>query len=91
MMSGPVRINKFLSEAGICSRREADRRIGEGFVTINGRKAVMGDKVFPGDKVMFGRKSVSKEEAVILLVVNKPVGIVCTAEKRERDNIVDFL
>lgn len=91
MMSGSVRINKFLSEAGVCSRREADRRIGEGFVTINGRKAVMGDKVFPGDKVMFGRKSVSKEEAVILLVVNKPVGIVCTAEKRERDNIVDFL
>ncbi len=90
-MEHPVRINKYLSEAGICSRREADRRIAEGFVTINGKAAAMGDKVFPGDKVMYGKKEVSKEEAVILLAVNKPVGIVCTAQKRERDNIIDFL
>ena len=89
-MVSPVRINKYLSEAGICSRREADRRIAEGFVTINGKKAEMGDRVFPGDKVMYGRTEVSKEESVILLAVNKPAGIVCTAEKRERDNIVDF-
>ena len=90
-MVSPVRINKYLSEAGICSRREADRRIAEGFVTINGKKAEMGDRVFPGDKVMYGRTEVSKEESVILLAVNKPAGIVCTAEKRERDNIVDFV
>ena len=84
-MTEPVRINKYLSEAGVCSRREADRQIEAGHITINGRKAVMGDEVF------FGKKRVSKEEEMILLAVNKPRGIVCTAEKRERDNIVDFV
>lgn len=86
-----MRINKYLSEAGVCSRREADRQIEAGHVTINGRKAVMGDKVSPKDEVYFGKKKVSKEEEIILLVVNKPRGIVCTAEKRERNNIVDFV
>lgn len=90
-MTEPVRINKYLSEAGVCSRREADRQIEAGHVTINGRKAVMGDKVSPGDEVYLGKKKVSKEEEVILLAVNKPRGIVCTAEKRERNNIVDFV
>ncbi len=90
-MTEPVRINKYLSEAGVCSRREADRQIEAGHITINGRKAVMGDKVAPGDEVFFGKKRVSKEEEMILLAVNKPRGIVCTAEKRERDNIVDFV
>lgn len=90
-MTEPVRINKYLSEAGVCSRREADRQIEAGHVTINGRKAVMGDKVAPGDVVFFGKKQVSKEEEIILLAVNKPRGIVCTAEKRERNNIVDFV
>lgn len=90
-MTEPVRINKYLGEAGVCSRREADRQIEAGHVTINGRKAVMGDKVSPGDEVYFGKKKVSKEEEVILLAVNKPRGIVCTAEKRERNNIVDFV
>ena len=90
-MTEPVRINKYLSEAGVCSRREADRQIEAGHVTINGRKAVMGDKVALGDEVLFGKKRVSKEEEVILLAVNKPRGIVSTAEKRERDNIVDFV
>lgn len=90
-MTEPVRINKYLSEAGVCSRREADRQIEAGHVTINGRKAVMGDKVSPEDEVYFGKKKVSKEEEIILLAVNKPRGIVCTAEKRERNNIVDFV
>lgn len=90
-MTETVRINKYLSEAGICSRREADRQIEAGHVTINGRKAVMGDKVESGDVVFFGKKQVSKEEEMILLAVNKPRGIVCTAEKRERNNIVDFI
>lgn len=90
-MEGLVRINKYLSEAGVCSRREADRQIEMGRVSINGRTAVAGDKVSPLDVVMFGKEKVSKEEEIILLAVNKPVGIVCTAEKREKDNIVDFL
>ena len=90
-MEESVRINKYLSQAGVCSRREADRKIEEGHVTINGREAAMGDRVFPGDVVMYGRKVISKEDEEILLVVNKPEGIVCTAEKREKDNIVDYI
>ena len=58
-MAEVVRINKYLSEAGVCSRREADREIAQGNITINGKKAIMGDKVFPGDKVMFREKIVS--------------------------------
>ncbi len=90
-MSEAIRINKYLSEAGVCSRREADRQIAAGQVTINGKVAVMGDKVSSKDQVMFGKKLVSKEEEIILIAVNKPTGIVCTAEKREKDNIVDYV
>ena len=90
-MEGQIRINKYLSEAGVCSRREADRQIEKGAVTINGRTAAMGDKVAPGDLVMYGNQRVSPEGEAILLAVNKPPGIVCTSEKRESDNIVDFL
>ncbi len=90
-MEGAVRINKYLSEAGICSRREADRQVAAGLVTINGRTAVMGDKVFPGDDVTCGGRKATKEEEAILLVFNKPRGIVCTAQKKEKDNIVDFV
>ena len=90
-MEGQIRINKYLSEAGVCSRREADRQIEKGAVTINGRTAAMGDKVAPWDLVMYGNQRVSPEGEAILLAVNKPPGIVCTSEKRESDNIVDFL
>ena len=89
-MSESVRINKYLSEAGVCSRREADRQIERGAITINGKTAVMGDKVSPGDVVMYGKKKVSIEEEAVLLAVNKPAGIVCTSEKREKDNIVEM-
>ena len=90
-VSESVRINKYLSEAGVCSRREADRQIERGAITINGKTAVMGDKVSPGDVVMYGKKKVSIEEEAVLLAVNKPAGIVCTSEKREKDNIVDYV
>lgn len=90
-MEGSVRINKYLSEAGVCSRREADRQIEAGRVAINGRPAVAGDKVSHSDVVMYEGKLVSKEEEAILLAVNKPAGIVCTSEKREKDNIVDYI
>lgn len=90
-MAEGIRINKFLSEAGVCSRREADRQIEAGNVTIDGRMAETGSRVLPGQEVCFLGKPVKKEEEMILLVVNKPVGIVCTAEKREKNNIVDFV
>lgn len=86
-----TRINKFLSESGVCSRREADRQVEAGNVSIDGRRAVMGDKVLPGQQVIFCGKQVQGEEEPVLLLVNKPVGIVCTAEKREKNNIVDYL
>lgn len=86
-----IRINKYLSEAGVCSRREADRQIEAGHVWIDGKKAQMGDRVFPGQTVEFGGKKVSQEEEKILLVFHKPVGIVCTAEKKEKNNIIDYI
>lgn len=86
-----IRINKYLSESGICSRREADRQIRQGNVTIDGKAAVMGDRVLPGQSVFFCGAPVSREEEPVILLVHKPAGIVCTAEKREKDNIVDFI
>ena len=86
-----IRINKYLSEAGICSRREADRQLEAGNVEINGRTAAVGDRVLPGEQVYYQGRLVEAEQERILLVVNKPKGIVCTAEKREKDNIIDFL
>lgn len=86
-----IRINKFLSEAGVCSRREADRYIMEGKVKIDGEIAQMGSKVRKGNKVTFCGKPVSKEEKLVLIALNKPVGIVCTTDPREPDNIVDFI
>ena len=86
-----VRINKFLSEAGVCSRREADRKIENGEVTINDRVAVNGDKVMPDDIVYVNGRPVQKEEEMVLLALYKPVGIVCTAEKREKNNVIDFM
>lgn len=91
MENGGVRINKFLSEAGVCSRREADRRIENGEITINDRVAMMGDRVMPEDTVYVNGRPVQKEEEMILLVLNKPTGIVCTAEKMEKNNVIDFL
>lgn len=86
-----VRLNKYLSEAGVCSRREADRLIASGRVTVDGRPGETGMKVCPGQKVCIGKKVVSRQEEMVLLAVNKPVGIVCTEERRERNSIIRYL
>ena len=86
-----LRLNKFLSEAGVCSRREADRLIEAGRVTVDGKKAETGMKITPGQEVRVDQKLVKPEEEMIVLAVNKPRGIVCTEEKREPDNIIRFL
>ncbi len=86
-----VRINKFLSEAGVCSRREADRQIAAGNVRIEDHIAQMGECVLSGQHVYYQGTEVRKEEDRILLALYKPRGIVCTAEKREKDNVIDFL
>lgn len=87
----PVRLNKYLSEAGVCSRREADRLIESGKVTVDGEKAVTGMRILPGQTVMVGKKNVSRQDEMVILAVNKPKGIVCTEERRERRSIVRFL
>ena len=86
-----VRLNKYLSEAGVCSRREADRLIASGKVTVDGVTAQMGMRVTAGQIVKVGKKTVSKQDEMIVLAVNKPKGIVCTEDQRERDSIVRFL
>ena len=86
-----IRINKYLSEAGICSRREADRQVELGAVTIDGKVAETGARVMPGQTVLYQGRLVSKEEKMILLAFHKPVGIVCTAEKREKNNVIDYI
>ena len=88
-----IRLNKFLSEAGVCSRREADRLIESGQVTVDGKRAETGMKVTEANIVRVGKKEVRPKgkDEMVLLAVNKPVGIVCTEEKREKNNIIDFL
>lgn len=86
-----VRINKYLGDAGVCSRREADKWIEQGKVTIDGAVARMGSRVFPGQKVIFNGKELKKQEEQVLLAFYKPVGIVCTTDTREPDNVIDFL
>ena len=73
---GPVRLNKYLSEAGVCSRREADKLIAAGQVTVDGVRAETGMKVEPWQVVRIGKKQVSRQEEMIVLAVNKPRGIV---------------
>ena len=87
----PMRLNKFLSDAGVCSRRQADRYVEQGRITIDGEPAQMGQKVLASQDIRVDGKRVTVSRKQIVLAVNKPKGIVCTTEKRERDNIVDFL
>ena len=86
------RLNKFIGETGYCSRREADKLIEEGRVTINGIVPEMGTKVSPDDEVRIdGKLIVEKNEKSIYLAFNKPVGIECTTNLDVRDNIVDYI
>jgi len=88
-----TRLNKYISESGICSRREADRYIEQGNVYLNGKRAKVGDKVTPGDLVKVNGQLIEPQDAddFIFIALNKPVGIVSTTEGSERDNIVDFV
>lgn len=89
--SAGIRINKYMAESGICSRREADKLVAEGKVLIDGEVAVMGSKVLPGQKVKVKGQEVAKDEDLVLIAFNKPVGIVSTTDKREPDNIIDYI
>ncbi|TVZ51309.1 23S rRNA pseudouridine(2604) synthase RluF [Dokdonia sp. Hel_I_53] len=88
-----TRINKYLSEAGYCSRRAADKLIEQGRVTINGKVPEMGTKISQGDEVHVNGELISPtKEAPVYIAFNKPVGIVCTTDTRvEKDNIIDYI
>ncbi|WP_074789179.1 pseudouridine synthase [Pseudobutyrivibrio ruminis] len=87
-----IRLNKYLSDAGVCSRRAADKAIEEGRVLVNGKPAEMGMRIGSADEVLFDGKPVSNaDKKPVLIAYNKPVGIVCTAEKREKNNIIDHI
>ena len=86
-----IRLNKYLSEAGVCSRREADRLIESGIVTVDGKTAAPGMKVEDGQEVRVGKKVVKSKTKKTVLAVYKPAGIVCTEDKREKKNIIRFL
>lgn len=86
-----IRLNKYMSDAGICSRRQADIFIQDGLVTVDGKVAVPGMKVTKNQDVRFQGKPVELIEELELIAFNKPRGIVCTAQKREKDNIIDFI
>lgn len=87
-----VRLNKYLSDAGVCSRREADRLAESGRITVDGLPALPGTRVRPGQLVCVDGKAVSSRPEKVVIALYKPRGIVCTTDRvREKDNIVDFM
>ena len=86
-----IRINKFISETGFCSRREADKLVEEGRVTINGETASMGVKVDDSCLILIDNKPLKSKEELVYIALNKPRGITCTTELKIKDNIVDFV
>ena len=91
-MAQGVSINKFISQSGRCSRREADRLIEQGRVTINNRTARKGNRVIPGDQVVVdGERIKSKRKEQVLIALHKPKGITCTTDQKDPSNIIDYI
>ena len=86
-----MRINKFISETGFCSRREADKLVESGKVTINGEVAVLGSQAEPGDDVRVNGQRIGEHRRHVYIALNKPVGITSTSESHIKGNIVDFV
>lgn len=86
-----MRLNRFISSTGLCSRREADQLIEEKRVEINNELATLGIRVGPEDKVMVDGKILEKKENDVYIALNKPVGITCTTERHIKGNIIDFI
>lgn len=86
------RLNKYITDAGYCSRREADRYITQGRVTVNGREAALGDMVSDTDIIEVDGETVGrKKKNPVYIICNKPVGVTCTTEESDKTNIIDFL
>lgn len=86
-----LRLNKYISESGICSRREADKFIEAGSVYVNGVLATIGTKVSPTDTVVVDGKTIKPKSNKVYIALNKPVGITCTTENHVKGNIIDFV
>jgi 23S rRNA pseudouridine2604 synthase len=86
-----VRLNKYLSETGLCSRREADAWIEAGRVQVNGATAVLGTQVADGDEVRVDGRAVDRKPQRVYLALNKPIGIECTTDRDVPGNVVDFV
>ncbi|HSH65987.1 MAG TPA: 23S rRNA pseudouridine(2604) synthase RluF [Bacteroidia bacterium] len=93
MTQVPIRLNKFISDSGVCSRREADKLIERGKVIINGRVATIGDQVKAGDRVRVNGNELEPRQGEdnVFIALNKPVGITSTTEENVKDNIVKFV
>ena len=90
-MKEKIRINKFLSEVGFCSRRGADKMISQGRVYINGEIAVLGSKVNRDDLIKVDGELINNQEEKVYLAFNKPVGIECTGNQKVKNNIIDYI
>jgi len=86
-----ISLNKFISSKGLCSRREADRWIEAGRVRINQKVARKGNRVFPGDEVDVDGRKLQVKPQLVYLALNKPPGITCTTDTRDKDNIIDYM
>jgi 23S rRNA pseudouridine2604 synthase len=86
-----MRLNKYISETGVCSRREADKWIEAGRVTCNGQPAALGTQVAEGDEVRIDGELIGQKKKQVYLALNKPVGIICTTEPHMEDNIIDHV
>ena len=86
-----VSINKYIAASGACSRRQADRLLDEGRVTLNGEPARRGNRVAPGDEVLLDGKPLDDRPTAVYLALHKPAGITCTTDRRDPTNIIDYL
>jgi len=86
-----MRLNKYISETGVCSRREADKWIEAGRVTLNGQAATLGTQVAAGDEVRVDGDAIGVKKKQVYIALNKPVGIICTTEAHIEDNIIDLV
>jgi 23S rRNA pseudouridine2604 synthase len=91
VLSMQTRLNKYISETGICSRREADKLIEQGRVLVNGKNPELGTKVSDEDEIQIDGKPLKEKEKTIYLAFNKPVGITCTTDLKDKDNIIDYI
>ena len=87
----PVRLNKFIADCGVCSRRQADALIEEGRVTVDGVTAVMGEKVTSAQRICVDGKDIQDDGKTVIIIFNKPAGLICTTAEDEKDNVVKYI